>query len=253
LPPDSQTPPIPHAMIGLLHNLPLIVPHGPLRGMLWTLFPFTSYWRGTHEVHILRALQKIGPAPASAAWDVGAHFGYYAFWFARLVGPRGQVAAFEPNPASYDKLLRHHRLNRLPQLHIFPCACGEDDATGNLIGEGTGAHFAYLGEPLPPSTQPVAVRRLDSLAGEHGLRDPQWIKMDVEGSAGPALQGALHTLRRSRPSLLIATHSPQEISHIHSLLRPLEYIPHDLSPTPLPWESLRVGQDYLFLQESFGR
>src|SRR5687768_4546875 len=38
--------------------------------------------------------------------DVGANFGFFAYRLARLVGPEGEVHAFEPHPALRENLTR---------------------------------------------------------------------------------------------------------------------------------------------------
>jgi FkbM family methyltransferase len=235
------------------HHLPIIIPWGPLRGLRWTLFPYTSYWRGTHEPQVVQAFAQRGLSKGMVIWDVGAHFGFYALWFARLVGTTGEVIAFEPNPKSFDKIQRHQRLNSFKYLKIFQTACGNQDRMQGMVDAGnptTTAHFLYHDEPLPTSVTMVQERRLDSLAREEELRDPVWIKMDVEGYAGYALEGALECLCRARPSLLIATHSDPEIQHIRSILQKINYQPQNLSGELIEWESLSVGEDYFFINKN---
>src|SRR5690606_31195029 len=116
-----------------LGNIPVISPCGPLRGLRWTLHPCTSYWRGTHEPLVVRAFEKSGPKKGDAVWDIGAHFGFYSFWFAKLVGPTGEITAFEPNPEVFAKLQKHHRLNFLPYIKIFQTACGDQDGLKGMI------------------------------------------------------------------------------------------------------------------------
>ena len=43
--------------------------------------------------------------------DIGAHIGYYALMFAKLVGPHGKVFAFEPEPGNFAILEKNVRVN----------------------------------------------------------------------------------------------------------------------------------------------
>ena len=237
----------------LLGNLPIIAPRGPLRALRWTLHPCTSYWRGMHEVDLVKMLRRRGPKPGDAVWDVGAHFGFYALWFARITGIHGEVAAFEPNPHAFAKLRLHARLNQFPYLKIFPFACGNHDGRGEMIdasGPVTTAHFRYHDEPDPSSTLSVEQRRLESVQVKSSLRDPDWIKIDVEGFAGPVLEGSMLILTRAKPSLLIATHSQVEVSAIRTLLEPLLYDPFNHCGVSVAWNNLQEGKDYFFHRPS---
>ena len=42
------------------------------------------------------------------------------------------------------------------------------------------------------------------------MRAPSFIKMDIEGAEGDALEGAVRVLERHRPVLLIDLHSPEQ-------------------------------------------
>ena len=43
--------------------------------------------------------------------DIGAHIGYYTLIFARLVGPKGKVFAFEPEPNNFNLLIKNIKIN----------------------------------------------------------------------------------------------------------------------------------------------
>ena len=50
-------------------------------------------------------------APGSVAYDIGANIGIHTLLLSRLVGQSGQVYAFEPVPALYNRLCENMRLN----------------------------------------------------------------------------------------------------------------------------------------------
>src|SRR3989344_942009 len=43
--------------------------------------------------------------------DIGANIGYYTLIFAKLVGPRGKVYAFEPDPKNFSLLKKNIKIN----------------------------------------------------------------------------------------------------------------------------------------------
>ena len=65
------------------------------------------FFGSTGTVGLTRAL--IGPGDVCV--DAGANAGHYTFFCASVVGARGRVIAFEPNPEFADLLARSVRLN----------------------------------------------------------------------------------------------------------------------------------------------
>ena len=85
-----------------LARSPVRVRHGIAAGARWPLYPWTSYWRGTHEPALQACLMGLGNGDLTgwSCWDLGAHFGLYSVGLALGVGPTGEVAGFEPTPLS---------------------------------------------------------------------------------------------------------------------------------------------------------
>ena len=82
-----------------------LVPHLLLEG----------YW----ESWVTYAVSRI-VRPGMRVVNVGANFGYYALLFADLVGPKGSVVAFEPNPTVYEMLRKSRAMNGF--VHLEPRA-----------------------------------------------------------------------------------------------------------------------------------
>ncbi len=164
-------------------RLPLTVASGVLKGARWTLYPWTSYWRGTHEPAIQAAISQVGNGDIKgwSCWDLGAHFGYYSVAMAMRVGPGGQVAAFEPNPASFARLERHRRMNHLDWLKTYQAAVSDRAGGAELLTYGdlgsTSAHLRYDGEAESKKSTPIGIRtlRLDDLVASGELRAPMFV------------------------------------------------------------------------------
>lgn len=187
-----------------------------------------------------------------SCWDLGAHFGIYSIGLALRVGPSGQVAAFEPNPASFARLERHRRMNRLGWLKAYQAAVSNTLGTSELYTYGdlgsTSTHLPYPGEAGNPSAKPIAIKtvRLDDEVGAGRLREPQFVKIDVEGHGGAALEGMKGTLSRSKPTIIMAFHSTEEVERSLAVLTPLGYEAQPIV-TPQAEAKSMVGGDYLFL------
>lgn len=143
-------------------------------------------------------------------FDVGAHSGSYTLFFARHVGPRGMVVAFEPQPHIYRKLLRNLSLNHIDNAFPVRMAVGrgsERRAIFALPGMTTTASLAREAEtPLRRRTGAAQVEPLDALIANLRLPSPGFVKIDVEGMEDEVLEGATELLRRGHPELLIEMH-----------------------------------------------
>ncbi|HEY2661260.1 MAG TPA: FkbM family methyltransferase [Caulobacteraceae bacterium] len=205
-------------MIGLLKRHPLIqrlrrhpaIERWRMRRLFWRDFHETGEWE-------LKELPVLVPRDRLAI-DVGGNIGVYSYHLARLAR---EVITFEPNPFYVDGLRRAGLANRLEQVAL-------SDRTGTAElripwwrGEECGGMAsleidAVPGEVLARTVQ-VPVRRLD----DYDLRGVGFIKIDVEGHEEGVLRGALETLARERPVLLIEIeerHNPGGLNRIRALL-----------------------------------
>lgn len=221
-----------------LQYWPVRVRSGIARGARWTLYPWTSYWRGTQEPVMHRALAGLGDLTGWSCWDLGAHFGIYSIGLARRVGPTGQVAAFEPNVHSFRRLERHRDLNGLAWLKLYHAAisatAGEVDLYNHDDPESTTTHLLYGDEPADYAGRSVRVPMiaLDDLVRRGEIRPPNLMKIDVEGHGHQALAGAIESIRATRPIIFIGLHSAMEVNGTRALLDPLGYTWAPLEPNP---------------------
>lgn len=158
---------------------------------------FFAFERSTLQV--LRSVLR----PGDNFVDVGANMGFHTLHAARIVGPRGRVLAFEPNPDAAIRLAVHVRENGLAAVvGIRRLALGASAGEATLrvpVGEDG---LATLADSLAGTmtTVRVVVRRLDDeWPADAPLR---LIKVDVEGAELPVLEGAADTLRRWRPDVI---------------------------------------------------
>ncbi len=194
-------------------------------------------------------LRNIPLEPGDCCWDLGAHFGFYSIYLASRVGPSGQVVAIEPNQTSYRKILLHRQLNDLSNVIVKNC--GASDKTGQRAllryadVNTTTTHFAYTGEDVSkvPHQESVPVVALDDLVSSQAIRPPNFIKIDVEGHGHKAIAGFASTLRDHRPTLLLATHCPEEIATANGLIHDAGYVAQTIDGTSL--SSIDTCDDFL--------
>ena len=75
----------------------IIIGSGFAAGLRWKRHHryVNGYWIGNYEYPIQRAIARL-LAPGDVLYDLGANAGFFSLLAGKLVGPTGQVYAFEP-------------------------------------------------------------------------------------------------------------------------------------------------------------
>jgi len=136
--------------------------------------------------------------------DIGANIGYYTLLAAKLVGERGKVFAFEPEPQNYALLLRNIEVNGYKNITAVRKAAFSNTGKANLhLGEYSGAHSLYNPYTNSPGAVVVDTVSLDEFF--EGKEYPiDIIKIDVEGAEMTVLLGMTDILEKNN-SLKIFT------------------------------------------------
>lgn len=174
-----------------------------------------GYALGTTEPRLQDAFSRL-LRPGMTVYDVGASVGFQAVLAGRLVGPKGQVIAFEPFPENAERARHNARLNGFDHLQVLQVAvAAEDGAARFQVGKGVN-----WGKLDPAGALEVRVRSLDSVAAELG-RLPSAIKIDAEGGEVAVLDGARRVLADAAPVLFIDCHGTN--AAVAERLEPLGY------------------------------
>lgn len=137
--------------------------------------------------------------------DVGANAGLHCVQLARTVDDL-TVHAFEPVASTYDVLQRNIAKNGVGEhIHTRRMAVAEREGTLRLT------NTLHLGNFVVPDgetaaqevVEEVPSRPLDDVLDELGVERVDAIKCDVEGAELGVLRGAVRTLERSHPMLLL--------------------------------------------------
>ncbi len=165
--------------------------------------------------------------------DVGAHIGYYSLKAAAVVGPSGHVIAIEPNPETIQRLRDNIRASGASIITVQPVACYDSEATLDLYsaprsntGESSISRINASQEGPILTSYRVRARSLDTIITEMGVSRVDVIKIDVEGAELMVLKGAMETLAKYRPFLVVelnewqlrsmGTSSDEVIRFLHS-------------------------------------
>jgi FkbM family methyltransferase len=175
--------------------------HGFQMGLDPLEYPDGAMVYGTFEVATVRLLQHLLRAGDVVA-DVGANIGYHTLIMARLVGPSGKVYAFEPNPLSRTRLEANLSANNFSNVQVFGMALSDREGEASIF-EAPASHGEASLRPRGEDWQSTACRtaRLDVALAE--VECLNLIKIDVEGAETLVLRGAMETLHRLRPHIIL--------------------------------------------------
>jgi FkbM family methyltransferase len=149
--------------------------------------------------------------PGDTFIDAGANAGYFSAMAASLVGPRGQVHAFEPNPRVSRLLERSVELNRFHErLRVNQLALTDRAGSVQLWCRPDGKATDDATTLRHADRIPVQVESttLDAYCQASGIGTIRLIKIDVEGAELEVLRGASHVLSAIRPDAIVIEFAP---------------------------------------------
>ncbi|GAB1694356.1 FkbM family methyltransferase [Krasilnikovia sp. M28-CT-15] len=226
-------------------------------------FRHKGYWYHgrQRERDVMAAFSRL-VRPGDRVLEAGGHIGYITLYFAKLVGPTGTVAVFEPG----NNNLPYLRANVAdqPTITVHPVALGSEsgdlelyleDLTGqnNSLVPDFDVLSANQGNAVHATVtrQPVTVTTIDEHVAATGAV-PDFIKIDIEGFEYEALLGAADTLERHHPRMMVEVqaHHTEITERLHGLGyrfygangAPLDVIPQGMEnifclPADMPWPS----------------
>jgi FkbM family methyltransferase len=151
---------------------------------------------GAHEPELFFVADSVREGDVFV--DVGANIGVYAVT-AALRGAR--AIAYEPNEQAMAAMRHNAELNGV--LQRLTCST---DALSDFDGEASFTTDLECSNQLAGDGvrgMPVRVRKLDSSLSELRTQAVDFLKIDAEGFDEPVLRGALETLRRNRPTVIV--------------------------------------------------
>lgn len=165
--------------------------------LYWRIRAWRGWWRGEAELRLLRHLID----PARNAVDAGANKGVYTYFLARHAR---HCFAYEPNPKIHAILARAARSPKVTVRHAaLSNAPGEATLMipirSGRISNQTGSLRTDLVSKQEHLEVKVEACRLD----DEPVGDVGFLKIDVEGFERAVIEGALETIRRCKPVMLV--------------------------------------------------
>jgi FkbM family methyltransferase len=204
-------------------------------------YGYKSYcrtWLKFHDlilmtVHEDDLVQLFRPTSGDIVVDVGACLGRYTLTSSNLVGEKGRVIAIEGDPSHYEMLKKNLKLNKVSNVTTINSMVGSKDM--HLIVGSENEYLTVSSKDIHTNYQENSYREFDDtgraqignsivnlntldnlLIKEHGIREINWMKIDVEGAELEVLKGAHNILGNSRRIKLLI-----EIHGINKLYNPI--------------------------------
>ena len=217
--------------------------------------------RGTYQPEI-RSLLRRFLREGDTFVDVGANIGYLSAIGLSLVGPSGEVHAFEPVPRYLERLRALAALNPSYDLSVNGSALGEQAgrATISITRLANIGWNTMVPGFMPPDhlgeTIEVPVTTLDAYLSDQGVERLRLSKIDTEGFEFPVLRGCVDTLRRldEKPVLIVEIAPGAQarlgtsLAELDRFMDELDYRALDVSLTgPVDVPALQRTTDVVFV------
>jgi FkbM family methyltransferase len=172
--------------------------------------PYTVYgYPGEEWFEIMRGAESINQPhqnslrqlvrPDAMCLDVGANLGIFSLTMSQLA-PEGKVYSFEPDPKTFVALTTTLRENHIANVEPLEWVVGRAGEAGIFMEEPkcrSSSHFS------PYKGGDVVAHSIDSM----NLDRVDVIKIDAEGSEIDVLAGAIQTIGRCRPLVMMEFNS----------------------------------------------
>lgn len=154
------------------------------------------------------------------------------------------IFALELLPSAQEILYKNLTKNNINPDNISFINCGVSNTESKITIKDT-KHMGTIAKTHNCNGISVPVKKLDTLFKDRKEKIG-WIKMDIEGAAYNAIEGAINILKEDKPLLTIAIyHTPQEFFGIKPFLESLNagytFMIRNLNPATSQLETTLIG------------
>jgi FkbM family methyltransferase len=157
------------------------------------------YERGVYEQGTVSVLQDFLETGDTFV-DAGANIGWLSLVAANKVGINGKVIAFEPVPSTFEILKSNKSLNNFKQIELNQFALGRKTERLTIYPETENRGGASILNHQSNKGVEIEVKKLDDLKLSSKV---DVLKIDVEGFELDVLKGAVETIQKDKPKLII--------------------------------------------------
>jgi FkbM family methyltransferase len=190
----------------------------------------TRFWINMRDRYVSRAIhvndyEQIETSfvrktvrPGMRVLDIGANLGWFTVQMAKLVGPCGHVASFEPRADLFHYLSRTVHENKLKNVSLHNCALGDRVGEAELRwpADGVNPGGTQLNVTALVSSHMRYQKTLMRVLDEEISDEVNFIKIDVEGAEKLVFSGATRILTESRP-IIMSELSPDSLHQVSNV------------------------------------
>jgi FkbM family methyltransferase len=206
---------------------------------------------------VLTILKEIKEGGNFVFYDIGANTGWYTM-VALSSSQKSIVYSFEPVKEHVDCLTETIHLNQeQSRSSIYPIALSDKNGTSKILLAGTGSSLESDFLEVNNGTQEVSLHTLDSYSKNNNLKNPDFIKIDVEGHEYKVLQGAKNLLSESKPVLFVEVaytlkKAQRHFTHknyddIFTLMKDMGYVSYRLHNNEIKKFTVEQKEDGVFM------
>lgn len=152
---------------------------------------------GAYEKRNIDLMRQLTEGDRSTFLDVGANLGNHSILLSRDFET---VAAFEPNPPTFERLQANLALNALSNVRPFQFGLSDRDADLPFrVDPGSNPGASHFLEAAAEGDMKLSVRNGDTVIADNGLSPVSAIKIDVEGHEEQVIAGLTKTISADQP------------------------------------------------------
>lgn len=165
---------------------------------------YNTIW-GSRVIALKGYLARYRLEKGNTVIDCGAGHGAFVLYAAKVVGDTGRVIAFEPDSLNHKKLLDNIELNNLANVTVINKGVWSENTTLIFNEEHTeGSSLFFDGKS--ESTSNIPVVSIDNELKRIGIKQVNFIKMDIEGAEIEAIRGAKEVLKNNYVNLAVVSY-----------------------------------------------
>lgn len=148
------------------------------------------------EIKFVRLLLK----PNQKAIDIGANYGLFTLSMAKIVGPGGNVWAFEPASSTANFLSESLTINGFSHVVLDQRALSEHAGTAQLSLNDNSEWNELVRDGAPARvSETVTLISLDDATQEYGWSNIDFVKIDAEGEEAAIVRGGREFFQAQSP------------------------------------------------------
>ncbi len=190
--------------------------------------------------------QEYKPKKGDVILDIGAGVGTSTLIFSQMVGKNGKVIAFEPDSDSHRRITKLVKLLKIKNTEIHQVGVYDETTFLTLYKDGDVGSANSIFRKDFAVTQQIAVTTLQEFLEKHGIKQVNYLKMNIEGSEHHALRG-LGSFINKVDHFVIACHDFVDVEEMKTLNKVINLLTenelnpkrHSISENQ-PWSSYYV-------------